>query len=278
MEKTDKTITDPGAGDIPAHKWTRRLSEPDPDPQVHTFSRPPILEALSLLPVAARVGRSFLSLLISFILLLLSLRYIWEERRMKREPIFDLNGVMLEPPKPGPYGGCPLGGIGGGCIGRGTSPDLFLKKWLLIVDFKDTVEIFAAGLCMQASTATRSSTRISSVSESSLPKEFIQRQLLSFSLIPLPESLPSPLPSGALCVRWEGCRWSCFVGLVSFLFPSFFMSHQSIFLCFCHLQGRPSRESGLSRSFPSRLDRHHGACPRNQSHNLATLPRLPPQV
>ena len=25
----------------------------------------------------------------------------------------------MEPPHPGPYGGCPLGGLGGGCIGRG---------------------------------------------------------------------------------------------------------------------------------------------------------------
>lgn len=27
---------------------------------------------------------------------------------------------MMEPPHPGPYGGCPLGGLGGGCIGKGV--------------------------------------------------------------------------------------------------------------------------------------------------------------
>ncbi len=43
--------------EIPPESWSRKLSEPDPSPQIHTFSRPPILEALSLLPVAARVGR-----------------------------------------------------------------------------------------------------------------------------------------------------------------------------------------------------------------------------
>ena len=28
-------------------------------------------------------------------------------------------GLMLEPPTPGPYAGVPMGGIGSGCIGRG---------------------------------------------------------------------------------------------------------------------------------------------------------------
>jgi hypothetical protein len=41
---------------VPSHTWTRNLGEKDPDRGVHAFSRPPMLEALSLLPVAARVG------------------------------------------------------------------------------------------------------------------------------------------------------------------------------------------------------------------------------
>ena len=36
---------------------------------------------------------------------------------------------MLEPPNPGPYGGCPLGGLGGGCIGRGYRGDF--RRWSL---------------------------------------------------------------------------------------------------------------------------------------------------
>jgi hypothetical protein len=58
----------------PRYKWTRQLSEAEPSRRVHTFSRPPVLEALQLLPVAARVGA-----------------YILQERKKKREPIFDLN-------------------------------------------------------------------------------------------------------------------------------------------------------------------------------------------
>ena len=44
---------------LPKHKWTRNLNEEEPINSIHTFSRPPFFEALSLLPVAARVGRSF---------------------------------------------------------------------------------------------------------------------------------------------------------------------------------------------------------------------------
>lgn len=54
--KLNSSSLDP-QGMLPSHKWTRKLSDPEPDPLVHTFSRPPILEALSLLPVAARVGK-----------------------------------------------------------------------------------------------------------------------------------------------------------------------------------------------------------------------------
>lgn len=65
----DKTQRNP-----PRFKWTRKLSEAEPSRNVHTFSRPPMMEALSLLPVAMRVGS-----------------YIMQERKKKREPIFDLN-------------------------------------------------------------------------------------------------------------------------------------------------------------------------------------------
>lgn len=43
--------------DIPATCWSRKLDAADPPAGAHTFSRPPVLEALRLLPVAARVGR-----------------------------------------------------------------------------------------------------------------------------------------------------------------------------------------------------------------------------
>ncbi len=98
---TPRTTLNSDNIDIPKHCWTRRLDEPLPPPSLHTFSRPPILEALSLLPVAARVGR-----------------YILSERKQSREPIFDLSGLTLSPPNPGPHGGVPLGGIGSGSIGR----------------------------------------------------------------------------------------------------------------------------------------------------------------
>lgn len=51
------------------------------------------------------------------------------ERRDGREPIFDLNGIMLEPPHPGPYGGVPMGGIGSGCIGKSFLGDM--RRWSL---------------------------------------------------------------------------------------------------------------------------------------------------
>lgn len=79
---------------IPRDTWERRLDSSDPPKSVHNFARPPLLEALSLLPVAYRVGG-----------------YLYEERRNGREPIFDLNGIGLEPPNPGPYAGVPCGGL-----------------------------------------------------------------------------------------------------------------------------------------------------------------------
>lgn len=97
---------------IPAYTWSRRLDEEEPSRHIHTFSRPPILEALSLLPVASRVGR-----------------YLREQKHLKKEPIFDLNGIALEPPNPGPYGGVPIGGLGGGNIGVGYRGDF--RRWSL---------------------------------------------------------------------------------------------------------------------------------------------------
>ena len=76
------------------HLGKRRIDAENPSNSVHTFSRPPILEALSLLPLAYRVGS-----------------YLHEERRNGREPIFDLNGIGLEPPNPGPQSGVPCGGL-----------------------------------------------------------------------------------------------------------------------------------------------------------------------
>ena len=97
---------------IPANTWTRRLDAAEPSSSTHTFSRPPIMEALSLLPIAYRVGT-----------------YISNERSKGSEPIFDLSGLCLEPPKPGPHAGVPLGGLGGGCIGRGFKGEF--RRWSL---------------------------------------------------------------------------------------------------------------------------------------------------
>ena len=90
--------------------WRRGLGEKEPSDKVHTYSRPPALEALSLLPVAYRVGS-----------------YIQQELAQRKEPIFDLRGITLSPPNPGPYAGVPLGGIGGGSIGRGYRGDF--RRW-----------------------------------------------------------------------------------------------------------------------------------------------------
>lgn len=50
------------------------LSRAPPPPEEHAFARPPALEALRMLPIAARVGA-----------------HIYGERRAGREPIFDMN-------------------------------------------------------------------------------------------------------------------------------------------------------------------------------------------
>ncbi|KAJ1433363.1 beta-Glucocerebrosidase 2 N terminal-domain-containing protein, partial [Ochromonadaceae sp. CCMP2298] len=97
---------------LPEHSWTRRFDAADPDPSVHTFTRPPVLEVLGLLPIAYRVGT-----------------YVNTERSNGRDPIFDLAGIALQPPNPGPHAGAPLGGLGGGSIGRGFRGEF--RRWSL---------------------------------------------------------------------------------------------------------------------------------------------------
>ena len=97
---------------VPADVWTRQFNTPDPPKNVHSVVRPPIREILTLLPTAMRVGT-----------------YIHHERSHGREPIFDLTGITLAPPNPGPTAGVPCGGIGSGCIGRGFKGDF--RRWSL---------------------------------------------------------------------------------------------------------------------------------------------------
>jgi hypothetical protein len=98
--------------DIPIHTWNRRFDEKEPDSSVHSPSIPPWYDIVKLLPIAYRI-RS----------------YVNHERSHKREPIFDLNGLTLQPPNPGPYAGVPLGGIGCGSIGRGYRGEF--RRWSL---------------------------------------------------------------------------------------------------------------------------------------------------
>lgn len=102
---------------IPDSVWNRRIDAENPSPSVHNFARPPILEVLSLLPLAYRVGS-----------------YLHEERRNGREPIFDLNGIGLEPPNPGPHAGVPCGGL---------VIFVVLSFWLAIcITLKNTCDVF----------------------------------------------------------------------------------------------------------------------------------------
>ncbi|KAK3244800.1 hypothetical protein CYMTET_45604 [Cymbomonas tetramitiformis] len=104
----DSTIDEP-----PPCCWTRRFDEPLPSQtKVHVPSRPPLTEVVKLLGIAWRVSK-----------------YLKHERKHGREPIFDLSGPTMDPPKPGPYAGVPLGGIGCGCIGRGFRGDF--RRWSL---------------------------------------------------------------------------------------------------------------------------------------------------
>jgi non-lysosomal glucosylceramidase len=100
--------------EIPDASWTRRLDEPLNPEATNASSKPPVMEIISLLPVAYRVAS-----------------YLHTERKAKREPIFDLRFTLggLEPPNTGPYNGVPLGGLGGGAIGRGYRGDF--RRWSL---------------------------------------------------------------------------------------------------------------------------------------------------
>ena len=93
----------------PSACWTRVLSATDPKQEPAT---PPTWEILELLPVAWRVGG-----------------YIWRETHAGRLPIFDLELPFLQPPTPGPCAGVPLGGLGGGAIGRGWRGEF--NRWSL---------------------------------------------------------------------------------------------------------------------------------------------------
>jgi hypothetical protein len=64
---------------IPKLAWRRNFNAAVPDKSVHNFSRPPVLDIISLLPVAMRVHS-----------------YIYNERSSGREPIFDMSGIGLE--------------------------------------------------------------------------------------------------------------------------------------------------------------------------------------
>ena len=99
---------------IPEAAWSRRLDERLSPDAPNTASRPPPMEILQLLPVAYRVAN-----------------YLHTERKAEREPIFDLRFTLggLEPPQTGPYNGVPLGGLGGGAIGRGYRGDF--RRWSL---------------------------------------------------------------------------------------------------------------------------------------------------
>ena len=55
--------------------------------------------------------------------------YVYSEHRAGRTPIFDLNGISLQPPVPRANAGVPCGGMGGGAIGRGARGEF--RRWSL---------------------------------------------------------------------------------------------------------------------------------------------------
>lgn len=97
---------------IPDHAWLRKFDAKEPSTSVHAQFTPDILEAISLLPIAYRIGS-----------------YIQTERGAGRDPIFDLHGITLSPPHPGPHAGAPCGGMGGGGVGRGFKGEF--RRWSL---------------------------------------------------------------------------------------------------------------------------------------------------
>ncbi|GMH54079.1 hypothetical protein TrRE_jg11970 [Triparma retinervis] len=80
--------------------------------QIMSVSRPGFMETIKLLPLARRVGA-----------------YVYNEHLNGRTPVFDLSGITLSPPIPSPNAGVPLGGVGGGSIGRGVRGEF--RRWSL---------------------------------------------------------------------------------------------------------------------------------------------------
>ncbi|KAG5182105.1 hypothetical protein JKP88DRAFT_319856 [Tribonema minus] len=110
LRKAQAASPDPS---IPDPCWARNLADPLPDVQTtHRPARPGVLESLKLLPIGYRVGR-----------------YLRRERAAGRDPVFDLSGPFMSPPDPGPYAGVPLGGLGGGSIGRGFRGEF--RRWTI---------------------------------------------------------------------------------------------------------------------------------------------------
>ena len=94
--------------------WHKELDDEEPCSSIHKFSRPSFVETIPLLGTAVRVSM-----------------YLFIERWHSREPIFDLRGMLLAPPHPGPYAGVPIGGIGSGGIGNGFKGAFNLNRWSL---------------------------------------------------------------------------------------------------------------------------------------------------
>lgn len=99
--------------DGPQFCWSRRFDEPPPSRNIHKPSKPGFIEILGLLPVAVRARLltlqkpTQLQECISHTHAYTELKarvgsYVSSERRAGREPIFDLSGIDLHPPDPGP--------------------------------------------------------------------------------------------------------------------------------------------------------------------------------
>ncbi|GMH77869.1 hypothetical protein TrST_g12461 [Triparma strigata] len=101
------SYTPPTSHAPPPQAWELPFSREDPNMSV---SLPGVVDTIKLLPLARRVGS-----------------YVYKEHRAGRTPIFDLNGITLSPPLPRSNAGVPLGGIGGGAIGRGFRGEF--RRW-----------------------------------------------------------------------------------------------------------------------------------------------------
>jgi len=111
-ESSDDGAVGRGTFALPPHSWVRPFAQSPPDKTVHTFARPNLMDTLPLLQVAGRVTL-----------------YLMNERFWGRHPIFDFSLPLLEPPKPGPYAGVPLGGLGCGALGMAWNGEW--NRWSL---------------------------------------------------------------------------------------------------------------------------------------------------